>query len=145
MILGSIAFLLFIMLIIVFSLAVPILIGVFVYRDAARRQDCSPILWALVAALVPACIGLIVYLIIRNDYPLKQEYGGPQPGAQNTYYQQQGYANAPVHHNGLPTWGKVLIIVGVVLLAILFIVIAVDVVYNIGSGAHSFNVYDDTF
>ena len=130
---------------ILFAIGIPILIGVFVYRDAARRQDCSPILWALVAALVPAYIGLIVYLIVRNDYPQKPEYGGPQPGAQNTYYQQQSYQSGPVRHNSIPTWGKVLIIAGVVLVAICIIVFAVNVVYSIGSAGHSLNVYDNTF
>jgi Ni/Fe-hydrogenase subunit HybB-like protein len=145
MILGSIAFLMMILLGILFALAIPILIGVFVYRDASRRQDCSPILWALVAALVPAYVGLIVYLIVRNDYPLRPEFGGPQPGTQNTYYQQQSYQSGPVRHNSIPTWGKVLIIVGVVLVAICVIVFAVNAVYSIGSMEHSINLYDNTF
>ena len=56
-----------VMLMILFNLAVPICIGVFVYRDAKTR-GMEPILWALVAALVPSFIGLIIYLIVRSSH-----------------------------------------------------------------------------
>lgn len=56
-----------VMLMILFNLAVPICIGVFVYRDAKTR-GMEPILWALVAALVPSFIGLIIYLVVRSGY-----------------------------------------------------------------------------
>ena len=72
MIIGSLFLLLFIPLILLFAVGIPIIIGVCVYRDASRRVDCSPWLWALVAALVPSCIGLVIYLIVRRDYPLKE-------------------------------------------------------------------------
>jgi hypothetical protein len=40
-------------------------IGIVVYYDAKRRE-MEPLLWALVAALVPYFIGLIAYLIARK-------------------------------------------------------------------------------
>ncbi|MDR0897922.1 MAG: zinc ribbon domain-containing protein [Oscillospiraceae bacterium] len=48
-------------------LMLPILMGVYVYRDAkARRMDA--VLWTLVAVLVPSFIGLIIYLVIRGNH-----------------------------------------------------------------------------
>ena len=55
---------LFVMLLV---LAVPVIIGVYVYRDAKRR-GMNEILWALAAALVPSFIGLLIYLIVRANY-----------------------------------------------------------------------------
>ena len=46
---------------------IPILIGVYVYRDAARR-GMNALLWALVAVFAPSLIGLIIYLIVRGNY-----------------------------------------------------------------------------
>jgi hypothetical protein len=47
-------------------LMLPILMGVYVYRDAkARRMDA--VLWTLVVVLVPSFIGLIIYLVIRGN------------------------------------------------------------------------------
>lgn len=48
-------------------MAVPIVIGVAVYKDAKAR-GMEPWLWALVSALVPYCIGLIVYLVMRTSH-----------------------------------------------------------------------------
>ena len=45
----------------------PVTVGFFVYRDA-RQRDMNAILWAFVAALAPAFIGLIVYLLVRGNY-----------------------------------------------------------------------------
>lgn len=62
---------------------IPLLIGVYVYRDAERR-GMSGLLWALVAVFVPSLIGLIIYLLVRGNYselkcpgchaPVKEEY-----------------------------------------------------------------------
>ena len=46
---------------------VPLIIGIYVYRDAEHR-GMNAILWALVAAIAPALIGLIVYLLVRGNY-----------------------------------------------------------------------------
>jgi len=48
-------------------LVVPILIGVYVYRDATER-GMNALLWTLVAVFVPSLIGLIIYLIFRENY-----------------------------------------------------------------------------
>ncbi len=40
-------------------------IGTYVYRDA-RRRGMEPVLWTLVAVLVPYFIGLIIYLVVRQ-------------------------------------------------------------------------------
>ena len=45
----------------------PIFIGVYVYRDAKTR-GMNAVLWALVAALAPSLIGLIIYLLVRGSY-----------------------------------------------------------------------------
>ncbi len=48
-------------------LVLPILIGVYVYRDANSR-GMNAALWTLIAALAPSGIGLIIYLVVRSDY-----------------------------------------------------------------------------
>lgn len=47
-------------------LILPILVGVFVYRDAQHR-GMNAVLWALIAVLAPALTGLIIYLVVRMD------------------------------------------------------------------------------
>ena len=64
-------------------LILPAIIGIYVYRDAARR-GMNAILWTLVAIAAPALIGLILYLLVRRDYsdlrcpncdtPVKEQY-----------------------------------------------------------------------
>lgn len=126
MIAGGIFLLLLIPLVILFTLGIPIVIGVCVYRDAAKREDCSPWLWALVAAMVPSCIGLIVYLIIRRDYPLKGS-----TGSESTYY-QENYENKAVEpKQGIPTWGKALIIIGAVIVGICILAFIGTILYGV--------------
>lgn len=48
-------------------IAIPLIIGTYVYRDA-RRRGMNALLWALIAAAAPALIGLIVYLLVRGSY-----------------------------------------------------------------------------
>jgi len=47
--------------------AIPVLIGVYVYRDATQR-GMNALLWVLIAVLVPSLVGLIIYLIVRINY-----------------------------------------------------------------------------
>lgn len=54
-----------ILILIVFG--IPILIGVYVYRDATRR-GMNALLWTLIAVFAPSLIGFIIYLIIRGNY-----------------------------------------------------------------------------
>lgn len=55
------------MIVLALILILPFIVGFFVYRDA-RQRDMNAILWALVAALAPAFIGLIIYLLVRGNY-----------------------------------------------------------------------------
>ena len=47
-------------------LIVPILIGVYVYRDAKRR-GMNALVWTLIALFAPSLIGFIIYLLVRNS------------------------------------------------------------------------------
>lgn len=49
-------------------LAVPVLIGVYVYRDASRR-GLNAVAWTLIAIVAPAFIGFIIYLLVRGNHP----------------------------------------------------------------------------
>jgi len=51
---------------VLFFLHLLIGLGVFVYRDAKSR-GMEPLLWALVAVLVPYFVGVIIYLIVRQQ------------------------------------------------------------------------------
>lgn len=57
----------FILLVLVALLTVPILIGVYVYRDS-RRRGMNAVLWTFIAVVAPALIGFIIYLLIRGNY-----------------------------------------------------------------------------
>lgn len=48
-------------------LFVPVLIGVYVYRDANRR-GMNAAMWTLIAILAPSLIGFIIYLLVRGNY-----------------------------------------------------------------------------
>lgn len=48
-------------------LAIPVLIGVYVYRDAKRR-GMNAVLWTIVAVFVPSLTGFIIYLLVRGNY-----------------------------------------------------------------------------
>lgn len=54
-------------LMLIMTILVPIIVGVYVYRDASRRgMDAT--LWTLISVLAPMLVGFIVYMIIRCDY-----------------------------------------------------------------------------
>ena len=53
--------------IIVVVIVIPILIGIYVYRDAARR-GMNAALWTLIAVLAPILTGLVIYLLVRSSY-----------------------------------------------------------------------------
>ncbi len=165
---GSMLAVFLIPLILIFSFGLPILAAVLVYKDAAKRVDCSPWLWAIVAALAPCFIGVIVYLIIRKDYPLMSA-GGERYHTYHTYqqagskdeqyyrqsegetdgdevrytnsYESGAYGQPMAEKKGLPTWGKALIIIGTVVIAICLIALVVGVVQMITG----YNSYYDPF
>ncbi len=62
-IVGSFIFL----LVLSIGLIVPILIGVYVYRDANRRR-MNAMMWTLIALFAPSLIGFIIYLLVRSSY-----------------------------------------------------------------------------
>ena len=53
------------MIVLALIIILPFIVGFFVYRDA-RQRDMNALLWAFVAALVPAFIGLIIYFLVRQ-------------------------------------------------------------------------------
>jgi len=50
-----------------FLLIAPLLIGIYVYNDARKIRLHEPVLWAIVAGMVPLCVGLMIYLIYTSD------------------------------------------------------------------------------
>lgn len=107
--------------ILLFVLAFPLVIGVLVYRDASKRVDASPWLWALVAALAPSFVGVIIYLIVRNDYPLKDGYNQSRQRGDSSYFEEEYDNRAVEPKTGMPTWAKVLLIISVIVGAIIII------------------------
>lgn len=51
--------------ILVISILITIFVVIFVYKDATKR-NMNALVWALVAALAPLFLGLILYLVCRN-------------------------------------------------------------------------------
>ena len=58
----------FILVVLTALLTVPVLIGMYVYRDSHRR-GMNAALWTLIAVAAPALIGFIIYLLVRGNYP----------------------------------------------------------------------------
>ena len=56
---------------------VSILIAIWVYRDAERR-GMNGVLW-LIVVLIANIIGLIIYLVVRSDHPVRP--AGSYPAA----------------------------------------------------------------
>ncbi len=52
-------------------LVIPIMIGIYVYRDANNR-GMNAVLWTLISVFSPTFIGLIIYLIVRADHTAMQ-------------------------------------------------------------------------
>jgi RNA polymerase subunit RPABC4/transcription elongation factor Spt4 len=79
-----VVFLLFLALFAIGMLFLVFLIAVYVYQDAKRR-GMPPLLWSLVAALVPYFIGLIVYLVVRQPRLLGCPHCGQVAGEKAVY------------------------------------------------------------
>jgi len=58
--------------------ALPILIGIFIYKDAKKR-GMNAALWTLIGILAPGFIGLIIYLIVRGEHPDLQCFSCGKP------------------------------------------------------------------
>ncbi len=50
-----------------FIILIPVLIGIYVFRDA-RRRNMNAVPWTLAAMFLPSFIGFIIYLIVRAGY-----------------------------------------------------------------------------
>ena len=57
----------FLLSLLLIFLSVPVLIGVYVYRDASRR-GLNSVAWTLIAIVAPAFIGFIIYLLVRGNH-----------------------------------------------------------------------------
>ncbi len=58
----------FSLVVLVALLTIPIMIGVYVYRDA-KRCGMNAMAWTLIAVVAPALIGFIIYLLVRGNSP----------------------------------------------------------------------------
>ena len=58
----------FSLVVLVALLTIPVMIGVYVYRDAKRR-GMNAMAWTLIAVVAPALIGFIIYLLVRGNSP----------------------------------------------------------------------------
>lgn len=56
-----------ILIMVLFAIAIPVLIGIYVYNDANRR-GMNALLWTVVAVFAPSLIGFIIYLLVRGNY-----------------------------------------------------------------------------
>ena len=62
----SIAFPILILIIALFCILIPVMIGSYVYKDSKKR-DMNSMLWTLIAVFAPGYLGFIVYLIARGE------------------------------------------------------------------------------
>ena len=56
-----------VLIIFAIALVIPVLIGVYVFRDASSR-GMNAVLWTLIAVIAPSLIGFIIYLLVRGNY-----------------------------------------------------------------------------
>ncbi len=63
---NGLGFIPFILIVPVFFFLVPIVMGVWVYKDAERR-GMNGLVWALIVTFVPSLIGLIIYFVVREN------------------------------------------------------------------------------
>ncbi len=50
-------------LFVIMFMVAPLLIGVFVYKHASKHPIGQPLQWALICALTPLYIGLMIYMV----------------------------------------------------------------------------------
>lgn len=56
-----------VLILMIVVIMLPVLVGVYVYRDAKRR-GMNAVLWTLIAVIAPSLIGFIIYLLVRGNY-----------------------------------------------------------------------------
>ncbi len=64
---AGILFVIILVLALVLGIGVPVAMGLYVYHDAKKR-GMNALVWTLLTVLIPGFIGLIVYLIVRNEH-----------------------------------------------------------------------------
>lgn len=64
---AGIIFAFIIVLAVILGVGVPVAMGIYVYNDAKKRE-MNALVWTLLVILIPGFIGLIVYLIVRNEH-----------------------------------------------------------------------------
>ncbi len=50
-------------LFVIMFMVAPLLIGIFVYKHASKHPIGQPLQWALICALTPLYIGLMIYMV----------------------------------------------------------------------------------
>ncbi len=55
-----------------------IVLAIWVYKDAKKRNMDNPVLWLIITLLL-GLIGLIIYLVVRPKEPVQQNYYAPPP------------------------------------------------------------------
>ena len=109
MLFGAFAVLMIIPVILIFTIGIPIVIAVCVYKDADKRVDCSPWLWALVAALVPSYPGIGSVPGHQTGLSVKEPGSAelPEKSTGRGYLLSGELRSAgAAAKTGLPTWAK---------------------------------------
>lgn len=73
-----------ILIILTLIIALMVSIGVFVYRDAPVH-GMDPLVWTLIAVLVPNLIGFIIYLVVRSNNKNNLQCPGCNKSVKNDY------------------------------------------------------------
>lgn len=63
------AFAIIVLAIIALCVAIPLIIGFYVYKDAKKR-NMNYVLWTILSVAAPCFIGFIIYLILRSERPV---------------------------------------------------------------------------
>ncbi len=63
----SVTLTLFLLVLLPFFMGIPLVIGVYVYRDAKRRS-MNAVLWTLLSVFAPTLIGFLIYLLVRTGH-----------------------------------------------------------------------------
>jgi len=78
--------------IIIFGCILPIILCVWVYKDAQKR-NMEAAIWLLIVLLVPCCIGCLIYLIVRQPIGGEQRvppsYTVPSTAQATTTYEER--------------------------------------------------------
>ncbi|MDO5714148.1 MAG: hypothetical protein Q4Q07_06905 [Tissierellia bacterium] len=103
-----------------FVMIIPLLIGIWTYKDAKRYGE-NPILWALIVIFVPNFIGLILYfLMVRRNPKVECEHCHSFTSGQKPYCTNCGEKIKPVPKENNTIIVFVLIILGILVITLVF-------------------------